>query len=184
MAAREPGRDLDFNIDYRHSGSHSEIPRELQDPRIPTETLRIRSRNFSKSNPKARFAVLRLWSAPHFYPLMLGIDTRENLCFQDGVERCWEWKFVPKDMWSSEWSMHHASRMRLAPYKRQFEERVIVKRNLFLVMGTDEDDLFELAAGVTFAIQTRPFRLEVDLWKSFVNVDIAFLEALNDKWLD
>ena len=64
------------------------------------------------------------------------------------------------------------------------EERVIVKRNLFLVMGTDEDDLFELAAGVTFAIQTRPFRLEVDLWKSFVNVDIAFLEALNDKWLD
>ena len=85
---------------------------------------------------------------------------------------------------NSEWSMHHAARMRLDPYKRQFENKVIVKRNLYLVMGKDEDELFTLVAAVTFTSQTRPFRLEVDLWKSFVNVDFAFLEALNDKWLE
>jgi hypothetical protein len=184
IAAKEPGRELDFYIDYRQCGAPTEMPPELHDPRIPTSTLRARTYNFSKSNPNARFAVLRLWSAPHFYPLMLGIDNRENLSFQDGIGRCWEWKFIPRDMPNSEWSMHHAARMRLEPYKRQFENKVIVKRNLYLVMGKDEDDLFTLAAAVAFASQTRPFRLEVDLWKSFVNVDFAFLEALNDKWLE
>jgi hypothetical protein len=37
---------------------------------------------------------------------------------------------------------------------------------------------------VTWAVQTRPWRLEIDLWRSFVNVDVEFLEGLDRRWLD
>ncbi len=74
--------------------------------------------------------------------------------------------------------------MRLEPFKRKFGDRVLVKRDLFLVMGTDEKDLLKLAAAATYAIQTDPWRLEVDLWRSFVNVDMGFLEGLDIRWLD
>jgi hypothetical protein len=51
-------------------------------------------------------------------------------------------------------------------------------------MGTDEKNLFRLATATTFAILTRPWRWEVDLWKSFLNVDFRFLEGLDDRWLE
>ncbi len=51
-------------------------------------------------------------------------------------------------------------------------------------MGTYEKDLQKLATDATYAIQTDPWRLEVDLWRSFVNVDIDFLEDLKDKRMD
>ena len=57
-----------------------------------------------------------------------------------------------------------------------FRGKVVLKSDLFLVMGEDEKDLQKLATAVTFAIQTRPWRLEIDLWKSFVNVDLKFLK--------
>ena len=60
----------------------------------------------------------------------------------------------------------------------------MVRRDLVLVMGSNEPDLKEMATAVTFAIQTRPWRLEVDLWRSFVNVDRTFLEGLDDGWLE
>ena len=58
------------------------------------------------------------------------------------------------------------------------------KRDLYVVMADDAEELMKLATGVMFALQTKPWKLEVDLWKSFVNVDLAFLEGLDDKWLD
>ncbi len=58
------------------------------------------------------------------------------------------------------------------------------KRDKYLVMAADEEGLFKLVAATTFAIQTKPRRLELDLWKSFVNVDIKFLEGLDNKWLE
>ena len=61
---------------------------------------------------------------------------------------------------------------------------MVQKRDLFLIMGRDEEELRKVATGVTFALQTRPWPLEVDLWRSFVNVDLGFLEGLDDRWLD
>lgn len=102
----------------------------------------------------------------------------------DGLGRTWDWKFIPKDMPFSEWSIHHTLRGRLAPYERHFGDRVVVRRDAVLVMGVGQDDLLELAAGVTFAVITRPWRLEVDLWKSFVNVDLKFFEGMDERWLE
>lgn len=142
------------------------------------------ARRFATVNPNARFAVLRLWSAPHFYPLMPGHDNRDMTSWRDGIDRHWEWLFIPTDMPFSEWSMHKNTAMRIDPYKRQLKDRVVVKRNLYLVMGTVEEDLFRRACATTFAIQTRPWRLEVDFRKSFVNVDASFIEALDPAWLE
>ena len=57
-------------------------------------------------------------------------------------------------------------------------------KDLMLVMGRNEADLRRLAEGVTWAVQTKPWRLEVDFWRSFLNVDGAFLEGLDRAWLD
>lgn len=51
-------------------------------------------------------------------------------------------------------------------------------------MGIDQDELLKLSAAVSFAVITRPSRLEVDLLKSFVDVDIDFLDGPDAKWLD
>lgn len=70
------------------------------------------------------------------------------------------------------------------PFNKSFKDKVLIKKDLFLVMGTDEQDLLKYAVATTFAIQTDPWRLEVDLWRSFVNVDIEFLDGLQREWLD
>lgn len=56
------------------------------------------------------------------------------------------------------------------------------KKDLILVMAQGEDELKKIATAVTYAVQTKPWRLEIDLWKSFVNVDLPFLEGLNEAW--
>lgn len=94
------------------------------------------------------------------------------------------WMFVPKDMPNSEWAIHRAARERIDPFKELFMDRVVAKRDSILVMGEDEMDLMKLAMATTYAIQRKPWRWEVDLWKSFVNVDFAFLERLQDGWFD
>lgn len=80
--------------------------------------------------------------------------------------------------------MHHQARMRIRPYKASLGDKVLVKRDLYLVMGEDEAELLKLAATVTYAVQTERWRLEIDLWKSFINVDVAFLDGLHNAWLD
>jgi len=70
---------------------------------------------------------------------------------------------VPKDMPNSVWSMHHTARARIQPFGHLFGDKVAVKRNAYLVMGTDEEDLLKIATAVTYAIQMRPWRWEVDL---------------------
>ena len=84
----------------------------------------------------------------------------------------------------SEISMHQASRSRLQPYHHLLGKNVIVSRDKFLVMGEDEAELAKFSIATTFVIQTEPWRLEVDLWRSFVNVEVGFLEELQEGWLD
>lgn len=62
--------------------------------------------------------------------------------------------------------------------------KVEIRRDLFIVMGVGEKDLMRVATAVTYAVQTKPWGLEIDLWRSFVNVDMAFLKEMGDEWLD
>lgn len=139
---------------------------------------------FASKHQGARFALLRLWSAPHFYPLMVGFQNRQGNSFLDSVGRPWEWKFVPKDMPGSEFSVHHTISKRLELLKKQFGDRVFSRGDLILVMGEDATDLLKYCVAVTFAVQTKPWLREVDLWKSFINVELDFIQQLDPFWLD
>ncbi|KAK4187166.1 hypothetical protein QBC35DRAFT_385541 [Podospora australis] len=180
------------------------------------------ARKFAAACKKTpRFALLRLWSAPHFYPLMMLLPMRRTASFLDPVGRAWEWKFIPKDLPMSEWSVHNTTMLRLGYLREQmmglgpdfktpidksrgriwadpkysaqdkfrhghseFDGRVLHRGDLILVMGEDEADLLKWCTAVTFAMQTKPWLREIDLWKSFINVDLDFLESLNEYWLD
>ena len=184
IAAKEPGRETpDLFIDFRERIPEIIMPPDYE-PSPSREALLSDAKQFAAQHPHARFALLRLWSAPHFYPLMIGWDKRFMNSFFDCVGRAWEWKFIPKDMPHSEWSMHYASKLRLRPYLKQLGKNVVISRNLFMVMARDEAELLKLATATTFAIQTDPWRLEVDLWRSFVNVDLGFLVGMRGEWLD
>ena len=146
-------------------------------------TLLPLARSFAEGHPTARFALLRLWTAPHFYPLMIGPQNRAANSFLDSAGRAWEWKFVPKDMPGSEFSIHLVVERRLDLLREQFGDRVVHRRDLILVMGESSEDLLRLGAAVTFALQTKPWLREVDLWKSFINVDLEFLDQLDELWM-
>lgn len=85
---------------------------------------------------------------------------------------------------NSEHSVYQQARSRIKAFEREFRDLVLIKRDLFLVMGTDEKYLQKSTTAATNAIQTDPWRLEVDLCGSFVKIDLEFLEGLNNGWLD
>jgi len=221
--------------------------------------LLTQARPFAAAHPNARFALLKLWSAPHFYPLMIQLPSRLATAFIDPVGRSWTWKFLPKDVPASEWSIHNTVRLRLGTLRQsmlgvsdaelaraaaekakaqqeanrqgkstpseepkkqsktkektwwdlqrlrdkkkwdngekfkadekwdyghcELDERVFHRGDLVLVMGKDQEDLLKWSTAVTFALQTKPWFREVDLWKSFVNVDLGFMEGLDKFWL-
>lgn len=143
-----------------------------------------------------RFSLLRLWSAPHFYPLMVGYWNRYNVVFMDSCGRSWEFKFVPKDLEGSELSAMHATSGRLNLVVERARARAgggggqdlaghfVCRGDAILVMAGSEEELFRLSTIATFAMQTKPWLREVDLWRSFVNVDLDFLQGLDPAWLD
>ena len=185
IANIEPSRKRDLYVDYRFRLPPMHITSRFGDPKnLNRSTILAKARAFADKQPDARFAVLRLWSAPHFYPLMYLVEDRAKFSFLDDRNRIWAWKFIPKDMPNSEVSIHQAANLRIEPWKDLLRDQVMVARDLFLVMGKDEKDLRKLSEGVTLAIQTKPWRLEVDLWRSFVNVELKFLEDLHEKWLE
>ncbi|CVL02188.1 uncharacterized protein FMAN_08270 [Fusarium mangiferae] len=186
-ANTEPHRpnklDLFINYQDQYGNFPMTYPPTFVDPSkwpqvIPT------ARSFSQKHPTARFALLRLWSAPHYYPFMVGIFNRRNTSFLDSRGRSWEWKFVPKDMPGSEFSAHQTTGKRLDVMKDKFGDRVVHRADLILVMGVDEDDLLRYCTAVAFAMQTKPWLREIDLWKSFINVDFEFLLDLDAFWMD
>lgn len=172
-------------IDYRMGIPVSKIVSHLKDPTSLNHSFLVQTaQRFHATHPSARFSVLRLWSSPHFYPLMLGIDKRPMCSFLDDRGRCWDWKFIPKDMPYSEWSMHQQLSLRLQPYEHVWGKQVVVARDLVLVMGRDGAEARRFSEGVTWLVQTKPWRLEVDFWRSFVGVGVEFLEGLDKAWLD
>ncbi|RYP05154.1 hypothetical protein DL764_004008 [Monosporascus ibericus] len=187
-ANTEPHRpgELDLFIEfvdrYRVLGD-IQFPPNLVHPHEWPDLLPA-ARRFAFKHVGARFAVLRLWTAPHFYPLMIRWNNRRLASFLDPVGRVWEWKYIPKDAFSSEWSIYNTLKLRLDLLREQFGNRVTHRGDVILVMGTEELDLLRYVVAVTFAIQTKPWYREIDLWKSFVNVDLGFLEGLDPYWLD
>lgn len=59
----------------------------------------------------------------------------------------------------------------------------MVRRDKILVMGADEAECLKYTAAAVFCVQTRPWRLEVDVLKSFGNVDVKFVKELDDFWV-
>ncbi|KAF3051114.1 hypothetical protein E8E11_006285 [Didymella keratinophila] len=168
-AASEPGRELDMYIDYRGGIPLARIVSQLHDPMPMDRSYLVDKVNkFKAENPDARFSVLRLWSAPHFYPLMLGLDKRPMCSFLDDRGRCWEWKFIPKDMPYSEWSVHQQLSLRLQPYEYVWGAQVWVAKDLIVVMGKDAKECRRFSEAATWAVQTKPWRLEIDFWRSFI----------------
>lgn len=94
----------DLCINYSHI--RDDWPTMSSDKRDPfaIDLLAI-ARKYAAKHPNASFAFLRIWSAPHFWPLMLGLEKRDWMSFSDVVGRSWTWSFIPKDMPFSEWSM-------------------------------------------------------------------------------
>lgn len=175
---------MDMYIDFRVGIPLSKVVSHLRDP-TPFDRNYIIDQvtKFKNEHPEAKFSVLRLWSSPHFYPLMLGFDKRDNVSFLDDRGRCWEFKFIPKDMPYSEWSVHQQLKLRLQPFDYVWGNHVWHAKDLVVVMGKDEKQLRHFSEAATFAVQTQPWRLEIDFWRSFVNVDVAFLEGLDPRWL-
>ena len=176
---------MDMYIDYRIGIPLAKIVSHLRDPTALDRDFIIKTITaFKDQHASAKFSVLRLWSSPHFYPLMLGMDKRSMCSFLDDRGRCWEWKFIPKDMPYSEWSVHQQLSLRLQPYEHVWGNQVWVAKDLIVVMGKDEKECRRYSEGVTWMVQTKPWRLEIDFWRSFVNVDGEFLEGLDPAWLN
>lgn len=216
-----PGK-LDLFIRYSNTGHYvRSLPPSFIAYKDWPELLPAARKFAANCNKTPRFALLRLWSAPHFYPLMMMVPMRRNVTFLDPVRRAWEWKFIPKDMPVSEWSVHNTTMLRLGYLREQMmrlglgfktpidrargrvwadpkysaqdkfshghselDDRVLHRGDLIMVMGEDEADLLKWCTTITFAMQTKPWLREVDLWKSFVNVDLEFLENMDKYWLD
>ena len=184
FAATEPGRDdPDLFIDYRKFQKYGIMTAPLEEP-PSKEKMMAAARTHAQKNPNARFALLRCWSASHSWPMMIGANVREPHSFMDAIGRTWEWRFVPKDMPRAEWSMHNALKLHFKDHKRLLGRDVFIRRDHVMVMAENEEELLKLAIATTFLINTDPWRLEVDLWKSFVNVDHQFLLDMRQEWLD
>ncbi|KAF7546260.1 hypothetical protein G7Z17_g8560 [Cylindrodendrum hubeiense] len=186
-ANTEPHRpdqlDLFICYDDQYGNFPMVFPPNFEPPDKWAEIL-PHAQTFAAGHPTARFGLLRLWSAPHYYPFMVGLHNRQMTSFLDSTARAWEWKFVPKDMPGSEFSAHNVTQARLEILQEQFKGRVINRGDLIFVMGENELDLLKYCTAVTFAMQTKPWLREIDLWKSFVNVDLDFLIDLDSYWMD
>ncbi|KAL6924063.1 hypothetical protein FSST1_001337 [Fusarium sambucinum] len=186
-AEKEPHRPEELDLFVNYEDKYGNFPQTFPPSYVPPSKwpqVLPTAQKFVRFNPTARFAILRLWSAPHYYPFMVGRFNRPLTSFVDSLNRSWEFKFVPKDMPGSEFSAHHSVEKRLDTLKHKFGNRVMNRGDLILVMGEDEKDLLKYCTAVTFAIQTQPWLREIDLWKSFINVDFEFIEKLDAHWLE
>ncbi|KAJ8107718.1 hypothetical protein OPT61_g8673 [Boeremia exigua] len=176
-AAAEPGRPMDLYIDYRLGIPLAKIVSHMRDPTVLDRDFIMKTvTKFVADHPGARFSALRVWSSPHFYPLMLGMDSRRMCSFADDRGRCWEFKFIPKDMPYSEWSMHQQLCQRLQPYEHIWgcEGGAAVQR------GGDVDGADKaVAAGGGFLAELCQCGLRV-----FGGAGCAVVVLSSDIWLD
>ncbi|KAH9904801.1 hypothetical protein F4778DRAFT_789526 [Xylariomycetidae sp. FL2044] len=126
-------------------------------------------------------------SAPHFWSLMCAGNGAEGSRFLDTEGRIWEWRFMAKDYPFAEQGVHNIGVTALAALERRLgaaalRGRVVHAGDLYLIMETDERELLKLCTMLALAVQSRPWMREFDMWGSFVNVDLQFLEQLDESW--
>lgn len=56
------------------------------------------AKQYRVNKPDARFALLRVWSHSHFWPLMVGYDKKQEVSFEDPQSRIWRWKFYSEEV--------------------------------------------------------------------------------------
>lgn len=78
--------------------------------------------------------------------------------------------------------MQHNNELRFKRCKSQLGKNVKVRRDQVLIMGQDQRELKEMMLGSIFALHTNSWMIEIDFWKSFVDVDLEILESLDKKW--
>ncbi|KAK7510175.1 uncharacterized protein IWZ02DRAFT_386339, partial [Phyllosticta citriasiana] len=185
-ALEEPGRPApDLFIDYRIALNHHGFSVSLTDPDKLEPLLATAQKFAANHGAHSCFTVLTMWSTAHFWPLTIGYGMRGDLAFYDTAGRCWEWKFVPKDMPFSERSMHKALSLRFAPFQAissQIREKIVFRCDRVLVMGKDRYECGVLTMAAIWMITTRPWLLEVDPRKSWFGVGLDLLEGLDQKW--
>ena len=153
-------------------------------PVLLDEAKRMHASLRQSHGQEPRFALLKLWSAPHFYPLMIGIENRPVMAFVDSMKRGWEFKFIPKDYTDSEWSIHFSVKARLERVfllQPDLCDWVAHRGDAILVAGKDELELFRHAFAITLALTTKPWFREIDLWRSYINTDLEGIERA-DGW--
>lgn len=85
-AAAEPNRALDFYLDFR-AQSRPKFKAVLADPTPLNRDYIVKAANkFAAQHGSARFSALRMWSAPHFYPM----EASGNETFADDSGRYWD----------------------------------------------------------------------------------------------
>lgn len=87
----EPDRknNPDLYFDWRTGLPYCELPPGIEKPH-QVRPLLDTAHEFAAKHEVARFSVLRVWSAPHFWPLMLGPDNRDATSFTDDLGRTWD----------------------------------------------------------------------------------------------
>lgn len=83
-----------------------------------------------------------------------------------------------------EWSLQDNNELRFKRFKGQLGKDVRVHRGHILVIGQDQRELEKMMLGTIFAMHTSPWRGEIDFWKSFIDVDLEFLESLDKTWVE
>jgi len=66
--------------------------------------------------------------------------------------------------------MHHTVDLRLQRWKAQLGDNVKLRMDIILVMGKTQQELETYMFGTVYALHTNPWRLEIDFWRSFINV--------------
>ncbi|KAK9414658.1 hypothetical protein SUNI508_10941 [Seiridium unicorne] len=161
-ANTEPHRpnELDLFIDYADRDKAVEPPKRLPGmtfvtPSMWPDLLDV-AKKYSAYHNSARFAILRIWSASHFYPLMIGPNNRRMSCFLDPVGRAWQWLFIPKDSPISEWSIYHSVRRRLDIIQHKLGDHVDHRGDVLLIKRADQKDLCKYCMITAFTLQTKP----------------------------
>lgn len=78
----------------------------------------------------------------------------------------------------SEFAAQQATASCLSPWVKHFEGHVVTLSDLILVMGEDALNCLGFCIAITWAIQTKPWLMEIDLWKRFISIDIKALPRL------
>ncbi|KAF2668819.1 hypothetical protein BT63DRAFT_286371 [Microthyrium microscopicum] len=174
IALTEPGRSPAFAISYNFSVV-KENPNNLVEE----------AKAFLKQNPGARFSILRPWSFSMFFPAKFGEALRKKSTFVDMPGRTWECEFLPKESPYSDWYMKQNVEQEIERYTillPQERSKVLHRRDVILVMAENEIDCLRDTMKTACALQSsRLFELDVN--KSFFNVDAEFLERMDARYL-